>query len=519
VIKSGVSERTLARVSRVRRGRAGFRRPSAAMVCVAAGALLCAAGLAPAHARSAADDHAAAGGGLATPARPVQADGQKLWRPRRIAWGREIHGLQVGIDTLEVPRNLTLGQKLTLHVLVRSTGVGPIDLRLLSDLSGNEARNAFYWSAITTNGRSVSVSPSAPAGEAATTVLRLAAGEQLELPVRPVTLAFAATGDSVVTEPTAFVTPGRISIQVRPFRVFAPDEAWLSQAASPRITIDVGSMPARGASALPPNSGASAGSGARLPGDGPRAGTVSAPGGGGARAGQKAGPEARAKGAAQQLPARTAAKPAADAGIAWGDAADGLLAGARISGARRAFEAGDRVQLDCYIRNVTDKDISLAFGYRLYTEEQPEVRKASDPARVLPMHSVFLTGIDPAFVLTLKAGETIVVQHTGFVLGEKPKPLGPNSNVPKGLESYPSLDNPAPGSYTVKAPFIYRIETAQEVKRLYDRAHAKDRVIIEPFQLTIQRKDGSRYTTESTMIPVGPDMKRLTSGAAGFVLR
>src|SRR6185295_4580697 len=68
----------------------------------------------------------------------------------------------------------------------------------------------------------------------------------------------------------------------------------------------------------------------------------------------------------------------------------------------------------------------------------------------------------------------------------------------------------------VQQPFVYHLSTAAEVQRLAARSHAKDRVIIEPFAITLVRPDGSSYAGEATTIPYYSEQSRIVTGSAPF---
>ena len=262
----------------------------------------------------------------------------------------------------------------------------------------------------------------------------------------------------MVTEATAFVSPGRRTVQVFPFLAFAPEDGWMQKVGTGKIALAVTQGPGE--------------------------------------------PSA----VASSLPAKPA-EPVKDnlKDVAWGAPADGLQAGVRIAGKKRVYVPGERVMTECFLRNVTDDDIPLAYAVRMYMEELPIVHSAANPGVERKMQGVFLTGLDPAFLLLLKRRETIAVTVYGFVLGDKPLPLSEPNDIPKGLEKWPYLENPAVGQYTVQQPVAYRLSTEAEVKRLAERSHAKDRLIIEPFTVSLLRPDGSRYAAEATTIPVQPD--------------
>jgi hypothetical protein len=187
--------------------------------------------------------------------------------------------------------------------------------------------------------------------------------------------------------------------------------------------------------------------------------------------------------------------------VQWGAAYDGLQAGVRISGAKRRFRPGDRVPLECYLRNASDHDIAFTYTARYYMDERPEVRDLTDPNVPRKVAGVFLTGLDAALSVQLKAGECVVFPHPGLGLGGK---------------QYPYLEDPMPGCYTVRQAFLYHITTTDEVKRLAFRSHQKDRVIIEPMAVTLLKPDGTSYQGEVTCIPFSKESSALSTSDATF---
>src|SRR5262249_26860047 len=153
-------------------------------------------------------------------------------------------------------------------------------------------------------------------------------------------------GNSTVTEATAFVTPGRRSVQVFPFLSLAPEDAWMQKVGTGKIMLDVSQGPGEHTEVATPR------------------------------------------------PAKPT-EPDLDnlKDVAWGAAADGLQAGLRLTGKKRSYRSGERVLMECFLRNVTDNDIPLAYGVRMYLDELPIIHSGADIGVEQKLKGVFLTGI------------------------------------------------------------------------------------------------------------------------------
>jgi len=187
--------------------------------------------------------------------------------------------------------------------------------------------------------------------------------------------------------------------------------------------------------------------------------------------------------------------------VQWGATYDGLQAGVRITGSKRRFRPGERVPLECYLRNASDHDIAFTYTARVYLDERPEVHDLANPEALHKVAGVFLTGLDAALSLQLKPGECVVFPHMGLGLGGN---------------QCPYLEESKPGCYTVRQKFLYHLTTPEEVKRLAVRSHQKDKVIIEPMAVTLIRPDGAAYQGEVTCIPFSKETSMLTTGDATF---
>jgi hypothetical protein len=188
-------------------------------------------------------------------------------------------------------------------------------------------------------------------------------------------------------------------------------------------------------------------------------------------------------------------------GVQWGASYDGLQAGIRVPGIKRRFQPGERMPLECYLRNASDHDIAFTYTARYYWDERPEVRDLTEPEVPREVGGALLTGLDAALSLLLKPGESVVFPHAGLGLGGN---------------QWPHLKEPKPGCYTVRQKFLYRLSTPAEVKRLALRSHQKDKVIIEPMAVTLLKVDGTPYQGEVTCIPFSNETSSLTTGDATF---
>ena len=181
----------------------------------------------------------------------------------------------------------------------------------------------------------------------------------------------------------------------------------------------------------------------------------------------------------------------------------------------RLFE---RVPIECYLRNVADHEIAFSYATRIYSEELPEVRDDARPAGAKKVQGVLLTGLDSALALVLRSGETIVLWHPGLVLGDNPAMTAEPGKRRTGLERWPYLEDPKQGDYLVRQSVRYHLRTLEEVKRLTDRSHDKNSVLIEPQQLTLIRPDGSTYRAEVAFIPYFDEQAALVTGEARFTI-
>lgn len=101
--------------------------------------------------------------------------------------------------------------------------------------------------------------------------------------------------------------------------------------------------------------------------------------------------------------------------IAWGKTAAGLEAGLQLVRPKATYQVGDHVELAAYLRNRAEKPITFTY-YPALREQTVTITDAAGK-RVFVSGIAYL-GLPTSVRVTLAGGETLVVDHPGFWLGE-----------------------------------------------------------------------------------------------------
>jgi beta-lactamase regulating signal transducer with metallopeptidase domain len=205
-------------------------------------------------------------------------------------------------------------------------------------------------------------------------------------------------------------------------------------------------------------------------------------------------------------------------GVEWGAVTDGLQAGIRISNTQRRFAVGQRVPMECYLRNITDHDIALSYAMRVYMEERPQVRDARPSKGNRQIQGALLTGLDSALVLVLRPGDTLVLWHPGIVLGNQPERKPEPGQQKTGLEQWPYLEEPIPGDYLIKQTVRYQKMTAEQVQHFKELVQKTNAVLAEPYEVTLTHPDGKTERVNATLIPFNDEPTVLVTGEARFTI-
>jgi len=197
--------------------------------------------------------------------------------------------------------------------------------------------------------------------------------------------------------------------------------------------------------------------------------------------------------------------------VHWGPIRYGLQAGICVRTHGHVFKAGERVELDSYIRNASNSDIAFSFGNHSYYEQMPEVWDESKPGspRKLEVRGVVLTGIDPAFSVLLKPGEAVNFFNPGLGLGEKQAlPAGVQKT---GIEQFPYLANPGAGRYSVMQTVLVHLIKREQVRELAPQIRSQRKPNTRQHTLRVIGADGLVYDRESSVTMLQQDARAITS--------
>lgn len=174
--------------------------------------------------------------------------------------------------------------------------------------------------------------------------------------------------------------------------------------------------------------------------------------------------------------------------IQWGDEQAGLQAGLRIAHLRPAYEVGDHVELMAYVRNRSSNP--MRFTYSTAFQEQPPAVAGPDGRALRVLGSTDPAPTKVVNLVTLPAGETLVVEHPGLWLPE----------LPGGR--FPAILKPTPG--------VYRV---WQTLRCVTNPQAATSVRSHP--VTLISASGRSYRAEASIVPLarGETERSLTTGA------
>jgi beta-lactamase regulating signal transducer with metallopeptidase domain len=387
-----------------------------------------------------------------------------------IVWGKAIRGLQIGLECATGHEAIVLGRHTAFRIWIRNRGSRALPIRYVN--VPEPEKNHAFWTALVANGNNVSITPDlSRTGELLPETLILQPGEQHIWPGPKPDFLVSPMTNSIITESTMMLTSGKKTVRAAPFICLSPEDAWMQKLVTGALKLEV-----LVASEHPANS----------PTPDPER------------------PETERQSNLKD--------------VEWGPAADGLQAGIRVMDRRRRFTPGERVPLECYIRNASDHEVAFTYAYRVYMNELPIVRDAADPKSSKKVQGVLLTGLDAAFALILKPGEAVVLWHPGIALGDRPEADAEPGKRRTGLERWPFLEEPKPGDYLLQQSVRYHPITAEKVRTLAEKSHAKDTIIIEPSPVTIIHPDGSQEHANATLIPFSDEQATLLTGEARFTI-
>ena len=137
---------------------------------------------------------------------------------------------------------------------------------------------------------------------------------------------------------------------------------------------------------------------------------------------------------------------------AWSKTQEGIEFGVSHVGDQRQFVAGQRVPLVMFVRNVSDKalSVSLTADFQSNGPEVRDVQGRSAPLELLDPSTQY-----SGYRETLKPGEAFGFQHYGLRLGENPRPKEQSWFNPFWKE-------PVVGNYTLRQRKEITIESADE---------------------------------------------------------
>ena len=191
-------------------------------------------------------------------------------------------------------------------------------------------------------------------------------------------------------------------------------------------------------------------------------------------------------------------------GIRWGEAADGLQAGISFAEDESHFKMGDRMQLNCFIRNTTNAPIGFTFTRSFLRSDLPEIYRTGDRLENrYQVTTAFFTGFEGVSLLTLGAGETLYFKHSGLSIGKV------MTNKDETFGGYPYLENAVPGARTLKQSLRYRIET--------DASRQLRGLSVKEFEvMSFISRNGVETKREVLTIPYSKEKNVLNTGSLPF---